>query len=406
MTDPARHVLWLTPQPPNSLVGGGGIRQAHLLKALARHSTVDLVVAGPDQLNDQSIRDVCRTVVEHVIPDNHGNGPVSNRLGYLRSMIGPEGPRELYVARDAARVVNRELDRLSATTEYDVVIVQHAAFLRLLPPRRRSRWVAEMHRFASRDMAQLKAITSQRRHRWFYEHEARAAAKLERWMARHYDLVVGVSNDDLQHLSANSVVIPNGVDTKRITGSALVRRPSVVMTGVMSTLPNSTGALWLCNEVMPRVQETVPDVELRLVGAAPTPEVTALSERPGVSLHIDVPDVLPYLAAARVAVVPLVMGSGTRLKALEAFAAGRPVVGTTIGLEGLGIIDGKQALVADDADEFAAKLVSVLMNDDVARRLARAGLQVAKDNDWERLGKRYVRAVFGESSSEPEASPG
>jgi glycosyltransferase involved in cell wall biosynthesis len=88
--------------------------------------------------------------------------------------------------------------------------------------------------------------------------------------------------------------------------------------------------------------------------------VRALATLPGVEVHADVPDMVEWMARARVVVVPLRFGTGTRIKALEAMAARRPVVGTPIGLAGLGIDDGVHALVADDAAALADRLLDAL----------------------------------------------
>jgi glycosyltransferase involved in cell wall biosynthesis len=103
---------------------------------------------------------------------------------------------------------------------------------------------------------------------------------------------------------------------------------------------------------------------------------------------------VPYLQSTRVVLVPLRVGTGTRLKALEGMAAGRPVVGTSIGLEGIGIVDGVHALVADDASAFAQAVVRALRDDDLARSLSRAGREhVEEQFGWDRIGARFVATV-------------
>jgi glycosyltransferase involved in cell wall biosynthesis len=100
---------------------------------------------------------------------------------------------------------------------------------------------------------------------------------------------------------------------------------------------------------------------------------------------------VPYFEAARAVIVPLRIGTGTRLKALEAMAAARAVIGTTIGLDGLGIEPGTHALVADDAPGLAAALIEVLLRDDLARSLGAAGRSHVETRfGWERIGAAYV----------------
>jgi glycosyltransferase involved in cell wall biosynthesis len=131
-----------------------------------------------------------------------------------------------------------------------------------------------------------------------------------------------------------------------------------------------------------------------LVGRSPATEVLELRRVAGVSVHPDVPSIVPYFESARVVVVPLRVGTGTRLKALEGMAAGRPVVGTTVGLGGLGAIDGVHALRADDPHSFAAAVRDALLDDKLAQSLARSGRDYVVDRfGWDRVGGEFVAMV-------------
>ena len=100
---------------------------------------------------------------------------------------------------------------------------------------------------------------------------------------------------------------------------------------------------------------------------------------------------VPYFESARAVVVPLRVGTGTRLKALEGMAAGRPVVGTAVGMAGIGVEDGVHALVADDPRTFAAAVIDALRRDSLARSLADAGrAHVERNFGWDRIGARFV----------------
>lgn len=159
--------------------------------------------------------------------------------------------------------------------------------------------------------------------------------------------------------------------------------------------------------MLPRIREHVPDASVALVGRQPTDEVRRLDDGAGVRLHADVPSVLPYLAAAKVAVVPLRVGSGTRLKALEALAAGRPVVGTTIGLAGLDL-DEHTAVAADDPAAFAAGVVRVLQDDALAAAMASAGrAHVEAHFGWDRIGADYAAYLedLATSAAQQSTSP-
>ena len=137
------------------------------------------------------------------------------------------------------------------------------------------------------------------------------------------------------------------------------------------------------------------EAEVRIIGRDPGPDVTALGAIPGVRVCANVPDVRPYLEEASALVVPLDVGGGTRLKILEAFAAGLPVVSTPVGCEGLGVIDGTHLLVAD-ADRVGDAVVRLLDEPGLGVRLAAHARQLAADTyDWDAVGRAAARAIAG-----------
>jgi glycosyltransferase involved in cell wall biosynthesis len=278
---------------------------------------------------------------------------------------------------------------------HDAVVVEHPGLAPLIRRRRGERWFLTLHNVGSGTLRQQAELVGGRQ-RWLNRRYAGHAARLEdRWL-REYDTVFSVSDDDAAMLPGPSVVVPNGVDTTVHAPSPVPRAPRIVFVGTLGFLPNVDGVLWFVEQVLPLVRRQVPAVELALVGRLATPEVRGLSRLPGVSVHVDVPDVRPYVAAARVSIVPLRVGTGTRLKALESMAAGRPVVGTTVGLAGLHLETGRHALVADDAETFARDVVRVLTDDALAARLAESGRSfVVARYDWERIAGTFVDAVFG-----------
>jgi glycosyltransferase involved in cell wall biosynthesis len=240
----------------------------------------------------------------------------------------------------------------------------------------------------------MAEVAGHGRHRWLWRRDARRAARFERWAAGAYDAVVVCSRDDADAFPGPTIVVPNGVDTARFVPSPVPAEPAMVLTASFNYPPNVEGAAWFCDEVLPLVRERVPAATLTLVGREPQDAVRALAERPGTTGAFDVPAVAPYLAAARVAVVPLRVGSGTRLKALEAMASGRPLAGTSIGLAGLGLVPGDSAVVADDAAALASGIVELLVDDARAASMAAAGRALAQGRfGWDAIGADYLVAL-------------
>ncbi len=201
-------------------------------------------------------------------------------------------------------------------------------------------------------------------------------------------------------------MIPNGVDLERLRPAPILTEPCVLFPATLSYQPNVEAAVWFCMEIWPRISSAVPEARLVLAGRAPGPAVRGLERLPGVSVHGDVPSMTPYFEAARVVVVPVRVGAGTRLKALDAMAMARPVVGTTVGLEGLGIVDGRQAFVADAPEAFAAAVVKTLQSDDIARAMGAAGRDhVERGFGWDRIGEQFVAEVSRLVGSHDSAAP-
>jgi glycosyltransferase involved in cell wall biosynthesis len=161
------------------------------------------------------------------------------------------------------------------------------------------------------------------------------------------------------------------------------------------------GAIWFCRKVLPYL--SISGVETWLVGRDPTPEVQALAnEYTHVTGWVD--DVMPYYDQAKICIVPLWAGGGTRLKILEAMALGRPVVSTSIGCEGLEVVDGKHLFIADDAIEFAEKVTRLLEDPSLRQQMiTNARALVVAHYDWTVLTNQLVD-IYQEAISEKESN--
>lgn len=384
-------VLWATPVPPDRSGGGGHIRQAHLLAALCEQATVHLVSSGP--VRDPAVRSAVACLEEvGVAEEGLGDRPRwARRTRDLRLAVGGL-PREVAAFSQVRKAV---AGTVSSTTA-DVVLVEYAGLAPLVGGRRPGqRWLLTMHNVLSVMAAQEAAVAPARRQRWLHSRDARNARRWERLTAARYDQVIAVSADDALALGGEAAVVPNGVDVERLRPTPLPPEPTVVFTGALYTGPNRDGLLWFCREVWPIVLRQNPSAAFVVAGSRPGAEIIALGLLPGVSVHPDVPDTAPHLAAARVAVVPLRIGSGTRLKALEAMACGRPVVGTAAGLGGLCLEDGRHAVFADDPAAFAAAVCRALDDRQWAESLGRAGRRLVEQRyDWRLIGQGFVDVVL------------
>jgi glycosyltransferase involved in cell wall biosynthesis len=379
------NVLWVTEEVPDrsGAHGGGGVRQAHLLLALAQHHPTTLLVAG--HVDDDGVRPAVAAVHE-VDPGT----PLSGRRAAIAVRLGHD-PFDVVLHRRAREAIAARIDELAAGT--DAVVLHHHALAPLLG--RCGRAVRVLHQFhvPHVEAAELAARAAPDRKR-LLRRNAEHAARLQRSAAARAEVLVAAAADDVPALVGGAtpaprvVVAPNGVDLERFTPAPLPASPRVLLSGTLHHPPNVDGAVWLALEVWPNVRAAIPDATLEIVGRGPVPEVLAL-HRPeaGVSVHADVDDVLTHLHRARVAAVPIRFGTGTRLKVLEAFAAGRPVVTTTVGVAGI----GGHAMVRDDPAGFAEAVVTLLTDDSLASSLATAGrAHVESRFAWPAIGERFA----------------
>jgi glycosyltransferase involved in cell wall biosynthesis len=196
--------------------------------------------------------------------------------------------------------------------------------------------------------------------------------------------------------------VPNGVDASAYSPSSFADRtgdvPTIAYVGSMDWHPNRDAVLFFWEHILPAIRRRIAGVRLLVIGRQDPRRAKELAVRLGSGVEVTglVDDVRPYLEQAQVVVVPLRIGGGTRLKILEAFAMGKPVVSTSLGCEGLNVRHGEQLLVADKPEEFAESVVELLLDHSLAEKLAREGRRlVVEQYDWPVIAKRLL-AVFEE----------
>lgn len=247
-----------------------------------------------------------------------------------------------------------------------------------------------------------------------YALEARKLRSYERQLATHFHHCTVTTSGELQEFKTLGVdvpceVIPNGVDYEYFQWSPPTDpAPVIVFVGRMDYYPNVDGILQFCNRIYPLIRRQVPEAQLRIVGSNPIARVRALARIPGVTVTGHVPDVRPHVADAAVAVIPLRLGRGTQNKMLEAMAIGIPVVATSVAAKGVQAVPGRDFLVGDSPEEFAAGVASLLRDPGLRRSLAQAARrQIETTHSWP-LSMKIVDRVLSLASTRfaPEGMAG
>ncbi len=199
-------------------------------------------------------------------------------------------------------------------------------------------------------------------------------------------------------------VIPNGVDLGYFAPENARPIPhSMVFCGVMNYLPNIQGITYFLDEIFPRIRALVPDATVTIVGSHPPPALLRRSSS-DVEVTGHVEDIRPYVARAAVYIIPLTIGGGTRLKALEAAAMKKPIVSTSLGCEGINFIHGESALFADTAVLFAESVVRVFEDPGLGDRLGGRAAEVAAAYGWNAIGDNLNRLFLSITPEAPEQS--
>jgi len=222
----------------------------------------------------------------------------------------------------------------------------------------------------------------------------------ERSAMNQFDGCVVVSEIDKELLIKMKVksslfVVPNGTDTKFFKPSnGKVVANSVLWIGHMDVHTNKDAVIYFWKDIYPILRRKYPKVKVTFVGTAPPKEIADAAQKDGqVKATGFVNDIRPYMDEAAVMVVPIRIGSGTRLKILDAMAMGKAIVSTSVGCEGLNVNDGKDILIADDPEGFSDNTIDLLKNSDKRIALEKNALDLAKTYDWDLIRKKQ-EAVY------------
>jgi glycosyltransferase involved in cell wall biosynthesis len=349
-------------------------RVRHLLLALGRVAAVDVLLLRADPAPPPPSGLVHSTEWTHV----RTRPPLHALLAWARG-AGPW----VVVAQDWTAAERRL--RALAPDSYDLVWFEHPEV-----------WAALSHLSASvpvvldldNVMSVVLARSARLRPRWKRPLDAWDAVqwrRVERRAVRDADAVAVCSGRDRDLLGGSSTVVPNGYQS---SPTAFARRPPAVpvlcFVGLLHYPPNTDAVEWFAREILPRIRQQRPGTRFRVLGdAGGSPRVAALAALPGVDLAGHVSDLTTELLTSSAAVVPLRSGGGTRIKVLEAFALGLPVVSTSIGCEGIAAEPGEHLLVADDAQGFAQACLALIERPDLAASIAQSARQLHADHyDW------------------------
>ncbi len=380
--------LIVCPEAPYPVRGGGSLRTAAMLEYLARRYRLDAIffaeVGSPDPRPLIPAGLVHDTALIR-LPRHSKSAPARLIRNLGRAVRGAPPLEDRFAGFDLAGAL--------PGVRWDLCVVEHfwcAGYAAALRPRV-DKLVLDLHNIESALHGRYAETAGPLGpiHRRF----SSSAGRLERELLPLFDLVLTASEPDGARVRAyarRAEVYPNTVPLRDIVRPA--PRHQIVFAGNMEYQPNIEAVRFFGRGVWPRLAAEHAGLEWVLLGRNPDAVRGLVAALPRVRLTGEVEDALPEIAASRVAIAPILSGSGTRLKILEAWMAGTPVVSTVLGAEGLSYQDGEHLIAVDGAARFGAAIGRLLGDPELAARIGQAGRSHCKRRfTWEAGWKALER---------------
>jgi glycosyltransferase involved in cell wall biosynthesis len=405
-------ILWVKADKLLPVQNGGNIRTYHVLRYLsARHQlTFYSYYAGtPDPDYERELQRQLPGAVAVPTGKRELSG-AARGLDYLAHL----GARPPYaVSRFADAKVQKQLRTWFREQRFDVAVCDFLDAAVNFPGRLSIPSVLFQHNVESEIWRRHAATAGDPAKKMMYRMEFRKMLRYERAAVSKFQHVIAVSENDrslmTQWVDGDRVtVVPTGVDLAEYrpdsansnsdsanpNSDSNASAPLITFVGAMDWEPNVDGVEYFCAEVWPAIKAEVPQARFRIVGRNPGRRVR---KRASLDASIEVtgrvPSVVEHLRQSAVVIVPLRIGGGTRLKIYEAMAAGKAVVSTTVGAEGLDVHHGRDIMLADDAHSFAQAVIALLRDPEMRRRYQTAAAETAARYDWPAIGERFAEVL-------------
>jgi sugar transferase (PEP-CTERM/EpsH1 system associated) len=387
-------VLYFAPRIAWPIISGAHLRDFYFAQYLARKAQLTYIGLVNEDAGKQA----------QLLRQQLGNGcevfALRRDAGYRPANIirGLLGPTPLNVLNFTTASALAHVDRILQGHAFDTIqiesmhLIAYARRIRQLAPQ--TRLILDWHNIESEILARYAENDSNPLRAWYARRTSVLSRNVENELLRlcHAHTVCSERERDVLQQRAPEArieVVGNGVDCEFFAANSAsnVERHDVLFMGRMDYHANIDAALFFVSKVWPLIYARRPELRLVIVGAQPAKSILALREQ-GITVTGTVDDVRPFYQSALTSVVPLRVGGGTRLKVLEAMAAGTPVISTTLGAEGLEVTPGKDILIADSPEAMANAVVSLQAGSPQWQELAASARRLVQVKyDWSVVGE-------------------
>jgi polysaccharide biosynthesis protein PslH len=396
-------LLFLTQLLPWPLIGGGQIKSFHTLKALSESYEIKLLafVRAPEEReHEAALAEFCTLGIETVFLRR-------SKLRDLKAAAQALIKRESFlILRDFTIEMHEAVARELESSSYAAIHTDHLQMMQFVPKfLPKTKVILDQHNVEYRIPKRLSETIESVPKRKFAQLEWKRLREFEKASVRRADLTLAVSEEDKTELcgliapsSGRIEAVPIGVDLEYFVPIEFQASSRELLSiGTMFWPPNVDALLYFCASILPKIRKSVPDVVVNIVGARPVAEIRALASDPKIFVTGAVPDVREHAASCGVFIVPLRSGSGMRVKILNALAMGLPTVSTTVGAEGIAVRDTEHLLLADTPEAFAAAVVRLLSDRELALQLGKNGRRLMETHyGWDAVGTQ-LRKIYAEA---------
>lgn len=389
-------ILLLTPQLPYPLHQGTSLRNYHIIRGLAEQHTITLLSFLEDTQSTEPevigpLLALCHRIETVPVPQRS----TAARLRQLLTTRRPDMAHRLY-----SPAFNLKLRQLLTEHHFDIVQIEGIELARTIEIVRAvspdSKLVFDDHNAEAELQRRNMLIDLRHPRRWLAAAyswvQVGRLRRFEQWACTQAHAVTCVSEADRAHLLSGVrrqlpiFVIPNCIDVETYQANAAVAIPfDLLFVGKMDYRPNVDAVLWFADAVWPTIKAKRPSTTWAIVGQKPHTRLERLRELDGVTVTGWVESVQPYLAGAAIMLMPFRVGSGTRLKLIEAMAAGKALVSTPVGAEGYAVQHGREILLGENAEEVETAVLHLLHHPEERVRLGREARQFAQQYDWRQV---------------------